>query len=297
MPKNETLTPAEPEQSLGTGVSTPQNHDLALILIHHLIFLGLLPVPILSQSPIRAILGLPIVIFYPGYALVAALFPEKKSLDNIELVALSFGLSIALVPLLGIILNYTPWGIRLTPIVLGLTILTSSLLVAAYIRRNQLPPEQRRGFRFTLEPLRPHLQERGTKAALTVIIVATILTGVYIWQTPQRGERFTEFYILGPEGKASGYPTALRPGEHHTLILGVVNHEYEKTNYLVEVRLGNRSLKTFNLTLGHEEKYESPITITVPHDLEARGKQKLRFLRYKEGVSAPYIEVYLMVET
>jgi len=30
--------------------------------------------------------------------------------DGIERVALSFGLSIAIVPLIGLVLNFTPWG-------------------------------------------------------------------------------------------------------------------------------------------------------------------------------------------
>ena len=38
--------------------------------------------------------------------------------------------------------------------------------------------------------------------------------------------RFTEFYALGPEGKASGYPRELMVGEETVVILGVVNKEY-----------------------------------------------------------------------
>ena len=68
------------------------------------------------KHPIRIILGLLFVLFLPGYSLIAALFPKKKDLDTIERLALSFGLSIAITPLIGLLLNYTPFGIRLTPI-------------------------------------------------------------------------------------------------------------------------------------------------------------------------------------
>ena len=52
------------------------------------------------------LLAILLVLFVPGYVLVAALFPggvlpEKPEIDWIERIALSFGLSIAVVPLLG----------------------------------------------------------------------------------------------------------------------------------------------------------------------------------------------------
>ena len=35
----------------------------------------------------------------------------------------------------------------------------------------------------------------------------------YVIITPKEGEKFTEFYILGPNGTASDYPTELKVGE------------------------------------------------------------------------------------
>ena len=73
----------------------------------------------LSDLPVRVPLGLLMVLFVPGYTLIAALFPKIGDLDGIERTALSFGLSIAVVPLIGLGLNYTPWGIRLIPVVVS----------------------------------------------------------------------------------------------------------------------------------------------------------------------------------
>jgi len=78
-----------------------------------------------------------------GYALIAALFIRKYDLDAIERIALSFGLSIAITPLLGLALNYTPFGIRLTPILIVLSVFTISLAIGAYVRRNRIPEEDR----------------------------------------------------------------------------------------------------------------------------------------------------------
>src|SRR6266571_8866676 len=63
------------------------------------------------------ILAILLVLFVPGYVFVASLFPNDTEIDWTERVALSVGLSITVVPLLGFILNFTPWGIRYEPIV------------------------------------------------------------------------------------------------------------------------------------------------------------------------------------
>ena len=71
------------------------------------------------------------VLFLPGFSLIKALFSSRE-LDNIERLALSIGLSLALVPMAGLLLNYTPWGIRTTPVtfcLLGLTLVFASAAV------------------------------------------------------------------------------------------------------------------------------------------------------------------------
>jgi len=83
----------------------------------------------------------PLVLFLPGYSLIAALFPRKDDLDGIERIALSFGLSIAITPLLGLALDYTPFGIRLFPVLIVLSVFTVSLALGAYVRRSKIPEE------------------------------------------------------------------------------------------------------------------------------------------------------------
>ncbi|MDH4300312.1 MAG: DUF1616 domain-containing protein, partial [Dehalococcoidia bacterium] len=87
--------------------------DSDLWLIGILTILLAVIIAFVPSSPARIVLGLPFLLFFPGYTLMAALFPKKDRLGGVERVALSFGLSIAVVPLVGLILNYTPWGIRL----------------------------------------------------------------------------------------------------------------------------------------------------------------------------------------
>jgi uncharacterized membrane protein len=85
--------------------------------------------------PIRYLLGAVSVLFMPGYSIVEALYPRGDELAPLERLALSIGLSLAVVPLVGLILNYTPWGIRLIPIVVSNTALTIALLTVAALRK------------------------------------------------------------------------------------------------------------------------------------------------------------------
>ena len=85
----------------------------------------------LNKTPVRIILGLRLVLFLSGYSLIAALFPGK---DGIERIALSFKLSIPVVPRSGLALNYMPFGIRLVPVLLGLSLFTILLALVACVR-------------------------------------------------------------------------------------------------------------------------------------------------------------------
>jgi len=94
---------------------------------------------------IRYVLGSIFILWLPGYSFIKVLFPSEpplktssKSLDPIERIALSIGMSLALIPIVGLLLNYTPWGIRLTPIVLSLLSLTAIFATAAVIREHQI---------------------------------------------------------------------------------------------------------------------------------------------------------------
>ena len=81
--------------------------ELVLIIV-----LTLLMVPLVEFTTgwLRVVLGLLFLLLFPGYALMAAIFPKKDSLDAMERVAISLGLSLAVITFTGIILNYIPGG-------------------------------------------------------------------------------------------------------------------------------------------------------------------------------------------
>ena len=92
----------------------------------------------ISSQPevvLRYVFGSLFVLFIPGYALIQLLYYRREDLSDLERLALSLGLSLALVPLVGLILNYTPFGIRLIPVALSLALLSMTLITLAIIKR------------------------------------------------------------------------------------------------------------------------------------------------------------------
>ena len=79
------------------------HHDLATIVALSLLLVG--TVYVLPLPTLRILLGGPFVLFFPGYTMVAALFPGRDDLEGLERLGLSLGLSIAVLPLMGLVLN------------------------------------------------------------------------------------------------------------------------------------------------------------------------------------------------
>ena len=259
------------------------------------------------DSLLRKALGLAFVLFFPGYVFITALFPNRKELDNLERLALSFGLSIAIVPLIGLALNYTPWGIRLIPILVSLTVFNLAFgILAIYRRAKAIDPWIPR---IDIEKLKEDLEwDKASKLdkALTVILIIAIISSIatlgYVITHPKPGEKFTEFYILGPNGKAADYPTKLFVGENATVILGIANHEYRNVTYYVEVWLVNLTydfktntthiynmylLDRFNVTLPHkpvniEGNWTPQWEMNYTFSIDKPGKWQLWFLLFKD---------------
>ncbi len=97
---------------------------------------------------LRYIFGSIFTLYLPGYSLLETLYPTKEKFTILERTAFSIGLSLALVPLIGLSLNYTPWGISLNTVYISLSLLTVLFSFTAlsrkfsYLKLKKIPPEQ-----------------------------------------------------------------------------------------------------------------------------------------------------------
>ena len=260
------------------------------------------------------VLAILLVLFTPGYVLVAALFPRNSEVDWIERIALSFGLSIAVVPLLGLLLNFAPWGIRFVPIVVMIALFTVVFGCTAYWRRMRLAPDRRLSLTVDIavpEWKQYNVLDKGLTIALSASIVVAGGTLAYVILAPRPGETFTAFYILGPGGNASAYPTALNLSQPGSVILGVANHEATTVAYTVRVDLvgvrvvynatsgfnetveQNRTTwSTLNVTLADGQNWSQPYTFRIDYV----GLWKVQFLLFKDGdFLSTYQEIHLFV--
>lgn len=271
---------------IGSGL-LPQN--LALIfLITIIVFL--------PSNIFRIIFGLPVVLFFPGHALILTLFPKRDQISNIERIALSFGTSIVIVSLIGLILNYTPLGITVESTlysIAGFSFLTS---VIAWFRLKRLSEYDR--FSVEAQLRLPGWGGSRWDRALSIILVIAILGSIgmlsYAIAAPKVGEKFTEFYVLGTEGRAEGYPEELSVGEEGKVIVGVVNHEQDTTSYRIEILVdGSKENEIGPIILENDGKWEEEVTFTPSSPGE---NQKVEFLLYKEGQTNAYHSLYIRID-
>jgi len=308
--------------------------------------------PVVSETPLRVVFGLPFVLFIPGYAFIAALFPEagtgpvddtddgadgagqsptadddsgseREGIDGIERVALSLGTSIAIVPLIGLVLNFTPWGIRLVPIVVSVSGFTLAMVWIAARRRWALQADDRFAvpYRDWLASGRSELfePESQTDAALNVLLAVSVILAVasvgYVLAFPKPGEAFTEFYVLteGDDGElvADDYPTEYTLGESKPIVVGIGNHEHRDVTYawvveLQRVRVANNTttvleeqeLDRFTRTVADNETVHTRYQVTPTMTGE---RLRLAFMLYTDRapanatVDGAYRELHLWV--
>lgn len=261
--------------------------DLIILEIYTLITAICTQIPFINDSIIITILGFPFLTFIPGYALISILYPNK---DVGGFKRLGFSVTISLlISLLYLVFlyQYPTYNVELIILIL-LLFLTLILCFLAYLRRLKLPEKERFQVQFDFHPSLDRNQ--AVSMILLVLLFLGIIGTVYLALTPPPGEKFTEFYILGPDGKAN-YTTDLSVGERSDLTIGVVNHEQGPTTYRLLVRLEGTTLLNRNLTLNNSERQEINVTFTPSSD----GNQKLEFLLFKQpgNQTQPYRELYL----
>jgi uncharacterized membrane protein len=125
--------------------------DLMIIHIWIALTAATLMIPALAATLFRFIFTIPVLIFIPGYCLTAILFPDNKTISDIRRIALSLGLSVAVVSLIVGLLYVSAWGIQLNPLILLIVILIILSGPVIQNRRSRLPRE----VRFHLSLFRP----------------------------------------------------------------------------------------------------------------------------------------------
>lgn len=221
----------------------------------------------IAGARLWTLLAIPLVVFVPGYVLLAILFPGRgdrpandrehsfprdprtiDSLDLVERAALSFGMSVALVPLFALVVGnvwgYDP-GIVLTALTVGLLV----GIALAVVQRLRCAPSNR----FTI-PVRRWSREfheatfrpdNAIDAAATVALAVGVLLAVgaigYAVATPYQSGASSTLYLVTENETgteiAADYPTEFTAGQSRALTVGVKNDEEQRQAYTILVTL------------------------------------------------------------
>ena len=266
-----------------------------LVLQNILVILLIIIIIFVPDFVARVVFGLPFLLLFPGYTLILTLFPKRDQIKDIERVALSLGLSIAVVPLIGLILNYTPFGITLESTLYSVAGFIFLMSFITWLRLRRLDESERFNIELKIEwSTSVGRWDKVLKAILVVSVLAAIGVLSYVLATPKVGEKFTEFYVLGSGGEASGYPTEISLGEETSVILGIVNHEQETVEYRVDIVIDSIKYNEVGpLFLANDEKWQD----TVNFSLNKLGdNQKVEFLLYKSDQDEVYRSTHLWID-
>lgn len=290
--------------------------DLVLVAAAGVLVAVVVAADLSPVGGLRPALVLGYLLFAPGYLLVASLFPDSDRREQnhfrptpVQRALLSFGASVALVPLLALVPAVVglPYEQRSFLLVLG-GATAVGLAIAAYRRKTVPEPDRFRlgggnGLSDTYGWVRRG--DRGRKMARGLVVVSVLLAAVtfsYVLLVPQDGEEYSTMTLLSENESgdlvADDYPARLDPQEETELTLAVTNDRQSETTYAVVVRL-ERVESTGNTTrvVGAERletlsgTVESGETWTEPHTVSpSLSREDLR-LRYYLYVGQPPSDV------
>lgn len=273
--------------------------DVAAVVLVALVGAIVFSLPLALPVVVRAALAVPLLLFVPGYAVVAALYPrahhrgDPQSIEPtaIERVALAIGLSLFVVPLVGVAVDAV-WSLTLVPILDSVAAVTILAGVVALVRRRRLPASDQ----FTATaPLRRVLDGTTERPKTQLfLVVALLLSVVAIGASgvvaTNDGADVTEFYLTteGPDGQQVMATNETIGNESvHRL---VVESTDPATNYTVVARTGvvldrgvveRRTIGRTSITLGANG------TGSTTHDLELQRVERPLELTYLLYEGAP----------
>lgn len=155
-------------------------------------------------------------------------------------------------------------------------------------------------------------------AVLGLVFITAVGTTVLVIVLPKENSYYTDFFLLGPDGKAFDYPQEITPGQDYPIFIGVGNHEKRNVTYIIEIWNMNATFDTatnntqiismdpkdrFSFTIGENETTIIPYSMSV----SKTGYNRVAFLLFNNSfpgsvltgnsdrVNASYRDLYLGV--
>jgi uncharacterized membrane protein len=203
---------------------------------------------------------------------------------------------LAIVPLIGLTLNYTTWGISVITIVSSIAFFILSMSIVALIRRRNLSDSE-----ITIISWKLNLSSwtkldrlfRFLIVLLVVVILAGLGSSIYVFNKPKSFNYTTEFYLLGSDGKADDYPQTAYLGDNTKIIIGIINQEKQQTTYVIKMSInGTVTDQIGPISLNVNQKWEHDMTL----DFTNMGdNQRVEFSLFENGSVTSTMSTYLLI--
>lgn len=220
---------------------------------------------------VRIVAALPLALFLPGYAIIAAAFGPRLLLRP-QLLLLSVATSLATLVVGALLLNVLPGGLRTATWALLLVVVVLAGCRAAALRRPK--PKKRKPW-----ASRPRI--RRVDAVLLAAAAVIAVAAIALAEAPL------------PAKDASGY-TALwmlpTDAKEESVQVGVISAEQDSTGYLLKVRVAGRKepvTSRFALDPGEEKT----IKLGVGHPLGRKPVRVTAYLYNQDEAQRPYRRV------
>jgi uncharacterized membrane protein len=199
-----------------------------------------------SAIPVIRLIGaMPLVLFLPGYTITTAAF-TRRSLGIPERLLFSLGISLCVVVLTGLALQWTSWGLQAGTWAIVLAgIVVCATAITWRRRRNQSTEAS---------PLKIHLHLRFQDGLLLglAILVCVAAIGLARMPTPPKGvSGYTLLWMIpAADGNANDYR------------LGVNSMEFSTTAFRLEVMVDNQVIREWpDLKFAPGESWETSIVL------------------------------------
>ncbi|HVL49789.1 MAG TPA: DUF1616 domain-containing protein [Candidatus Thermoplasmatota archaeon] len=200
---------------------------------------------------LRVPAGTFLLLFAPGYALVAALFPERRraqakdgltplGLTGLERFALALGAGVGLVPILGVATNTTPTGLAPRSVAVSLFAITLLLAIAGGTRRLRLAPADRFDPFANARLASRHaakLPAGATLAVVGLLVLAGVGAAAHLASIEKPPARYTSFELLDEYGRSAAYVTSVEAGSAARFRAVVANQEGVDLVYTIDYAL------------------------------------------------------------
>jgi hypothetical protein len=227
-------------------------------------------------TALQIVVVLPFVLFLPGYALTAALFPGPN-LGRAERLALSLGLSLAVTTLNGLVLDRTSWGLQADAWAISLGGVTWVAGLVGFLRRRANQDATLKWRQTGLSVY--HLLLFGLAALLVSGALLLARAGALGQQKPS----FTQLWILPGEGAGS-----------NVVRIGMHSAESSPERYRLQVEMAGRIIfERPSIGLGPGQTWEETVALPAEQTGNERVEARIYLLGSPDEV---YRQVWLRGE-